>query len=129
MPQASSVDFTELAFLKQFKLLSFNTFLLGHLPIKDFNIAKLLICYTHYTDITILRKKRLDTFDVNRRIIITGTMPSIYGKLKHRETITLQILSESCVIFLVFLCYCWQIKEYQYPHNPIFTKSVHIKEG
>lgn len=112
MPWASSKDSMELALLKQFKLLPFNTFFLWHLPIENFNITKLLVCNTHYTDISILGKKRLDSFDMNCRVIITGAMPSIYRQLEHHKTITLQVLSECGITFLILLRYCWQIKEH-----------------
>jgi len=67
-----------IGFLKQFKLLPFNTFFFWYLSIENFNIAKLLICNTHYTNIPILRKKRLDSFDVNFSVIITSAMSCIY---------------------------------------------------
>ena len=58
-----------IGFLKQFKLLPFNTFFFWYLSIENFNIAKLLICNTHYTDISILWKEGLDTFYMNSCVI------------------------------------------------------------
>jgi len=70
--------FYGIGLLKQFKLLPFNTFFFWYLSIENFNITKLLIRNTHYTNIPIFRKKRLDSFDVNFSVIITCAMSYIY---------------------------------------------------
>ena len=97
------------------------------LPIKKLNVSKLLVCYAHYSDLSIFRKKRVDTLHVDFCILHTCTMAYINGELKHGEAILLQPLSEHGVFFYVFLCFCWQIKKNKYPHNSIFTKTIHCK--
>ena len=87
------------------------------------------ICDAHHGHMPKLGKKTFDSFDVYRRIIHAGTMPHIDGKLEHAESIHLQTFSKERIFPFVFLGLCWQIKEYEYPHDAIFTKSIHSYEG
>ena len=115
--------------LEQFKLLTRRIDINNLFPIKQLNISKLFICYAHDSDLSILRQKRFNSFYMYGCILATGTMTDINGKLKHRKTITLQILPEIRIRFLVFLCFSRQIKLDKYPHNTIFTKTIHHISG
>lgn len=110
---------------EKFKLLSWGIGDKRLCPVKHFYIAKLFVGNTHYRHMTILRKKRFHTFDMDFSILHARTMAHIYGHLKHSKAITLQILTEQSILFSVFLCFSRQIKKYQYPHNAILTKPIH----
>lgn len=68
---------TRFLILKEFQLLPWSTDSLNFLPIKQFYICKLFIRYTKYSNLTILREKRLDSFYMNLCIFTTCTMTHI----------------------------------------------------
>ena len=90
-------------------------------------MTELFVCYAHDSYLSELRKKRFNSFYMYSCIFAAGTMTDIYGELKHRKSITLQVLTEIGVSLFVFLRLGRQIEKNQYPHNPIFTKTVHFK--
>ena len=57
------------------------------LPIKKLNVSKLLVSDAHYSDLSIFRKKRVDTLHVDFCILHTCAMAYINGELKHGEAI------------------------------------------
>jgi hypothetical protein len=89
-------------------------------------VPKLFICYTQDTDTASGRDKGLHSLDVNIGVLSTGTVPYVDGKLKHGKSIALQIFSKVCVTLLFFLGFCWKVEEDKYPHDTIFTETVHV---
>lgn len=63
--------------LKEFQLLTWSINTLNLLSIKQFYICKLFICYAKYSNLTILREKRLYSFYMNFRIFTACTMTHI----------------------------------------------------
>ena len=112
--------------LEEFKLLTRSIRLLKPLPMKNLKIAKLLICNTKYTYLTKLGKKRFHTLDMHLCILHACTMPEVNGKLKHRESITLKLLAKLRSGLTIALGIGRQIKQYEHPHNTIFTETFHI---
>jgi len=50
-------------------------------------------------------------------------MLTVNAELKHGKTIFQQLFSEQGIDLSFLFCFSWEIKEYHYPHNPIFTQS------
>ena len=109
--------------LKEFKLLSWGIRLLGLLAIEYLYFSKLAVGNAQYSHFPIFGKEGPNTFCVDLHILFTGTMTDIYGELKHRKPIMLQVFAKIHIGFLVFLCFRWQIEEYKYPHNSIFRQT------
>ena len=69
--------------------------------------------------------KPLDALDVHLGIVHAGAVPHIDGKLKHGEAIVAKKFAKKLVRLFVLLCFGRQVEENQYPHDAIFTQSVH----
>ena len=76
------------------------------LSIKQFNATELFIRHTHNSNFTKFRKKRFYSLNMHLCILHACTMPDIKRKLKHRETIPLQIFTKINISFLVFFGIC-----------------------
>lgn len=63
---------------------------------------------------------------MDRSVFAACAVTHVYGKLEHGEAILLQVLAEEGVCLLVLLCFRWKVEQYEYPHDAVFAKSVHI---
>ena len=92
---------------------------------ENLHLAKLLVGDTHDANVAKLRHERLHSLDVYFRVFPAWAMPQIDGKLEHCEAVGHNALAEIGVGLSLLLRLRWQIKKHQYPHNAIFTETVH----
>jgi len=95
------------------------------LAIKQLHISKLFVGNAHNPNVPFIGQKPFYALDVNVGILTTSAMSHIHRKLKHRKTVSHQILAKQSVRFTLFLCFRRQIKKYKYPHNSIFAEAFH----
>ena len=114
-------------FLKKFELLARWSYLLFLWSVEKFHIAKLFVCNTKNTNVSIGRKIVFYSFYMNFGIFSTWAVPKIYRKLKHCKAVCYKFVSKNSIVFTVFLGFGRQIEKYKYPHNSIFTKTLHNK--
>lgn len=109
---------------EQLELLPWSVWLNWLLAVKQLDGTKLLVRYAKHADIAILRKKRFYALYMHLGIFYAGAMADVNRELEHRETVTLQILAEKSISLLVPLCFCREVKENKYPHNPVFAETI-----
>ena len=114
-------------FLKKFELLARWSYLLFLWSVEKFHIAKLFVCNTKNTNVSIGRKIVFYSFYMNFGIFATWAVPQIYRKLKHCKAVCYKFVSKNSIVFTVFFGFGRQIEKYKYPHNSIFTKTLHNK--
>lgn len=111
--------------LEQFQLLSRRRDTLLLLAAKQLNGGELLVGHAKDADIAIVGKNRFDSLNMHLGILLTGTMAHVDGELKHREAVTLQILAKVSIGLAISFRLGRQIEKHQYPHNSIFTETIH----
>ena len=116
-------------YLEQLQLLSLRYWRNRLLPIKKFNVSELLICEADNTHMTVLGQERFYALDMHLRVFAAGAMPYVGGELKHSKAVFLQILSKIRISTPVFLGFCRQVEQYQYPHNTVFAKAFNHRSG
>lgn len=114
-----------LFFLKKFELLARWSYLLFLWSVEKFHIAKLFVCNAKNTNVSIGRKIVFYSFYMNFGIFATWAVPQIYRKLKHCKAVCYKFVSKNSIVFTVFFGFGRQIEKYKYPHNSIFTKTLH----
>lgn len=115
--------------LKQFQLLPWCVSSLGCCILENFDFSKLFVGYASDANISKGRKKRFHSLDMGYCILMASAMSDINGELKHSEAILLKTFTKEHIGTLFLLSDRWKIKENHNPHNTIFTKTIHTKEG
>ncbi len=108
---------------KKFQLHTWHLWRSWSITYKSHHLAKLLVCNSKYANLSLRGNHSLDSFQVDISILLTGTMTDINRELEHDESITQECLAKIGSHSHLFLCFYWQIKKNEKPHNAIFTKS------
>ena len=82
----------------------------GFLSVVYLNIAKLLIGYAQYANMSLLGNNALYPFNVHLCILPTSAVTYVYGELEHGETIGHKLFAKSGIDFSFGFSLCWQIE-------------------
>ena len=80
------------------------------ITIKQFDAAKLFVGNAQNANLSIIRKKGSDPLHMDIGVLTTRTVTHVNGELKHRESISLQILTKINVCLLVLFRFSRQIE-------------------
>ena len=90
-------------FLKKFELLARWSYLLFLWSVEKFHIAKLFVCNTKNTNVSIGREIVFYSFYMNFGIFATWAVPQIYRKLKHCKAVCYKFVSKNSIVLRSFL--------------------------